>query len=53
MTNICLQYKLDNVVNKYINTYIDIKMKPVDTKSTTCIDFGTVNNEKDPNFVIM
>ena len=27
--------KLDNIVNKYNNTYSTIKMKPVDVKSNT------------------
>ena len=32
--------KLDNIVNKYNNTYHStIKMKPVDVKSSTYIDF--------------
>ena len=32
--------KLDNIVNKYNNTYYNtIKMKPVDVKSSTYIDF--------------
>ena len=43
--------KLDKVVNKYNNTYhITIKMKAVNVKSSTYIDFGRKNNEKDPNF---
>ena len=43
--------KLDKVVDKYNNTYhITIKMKAVNVKSSTYIDFGRKNNEKDPNF---
>ena len=43
--------KLDKVVNKYNNTYhITIKMKAVNVKSSTYIDFGRKNNEKEPNF---
>ena len=45
--------KLDNIVNKYNNTYHStIKMKPVDEKSSTYIDFSKYNNEKDPKFKI-
>ena len=43
--------KLDDIVNKQNNTYHrTIKMKPVDIKSSTFIDFGVENNEKDPKF---
>ena len=32
--------KLDDIVNEYNNTYHrTIKMKPVDVKDSTCIDF--------------
>ena len=45
--------KLDNIVNKYNNTYHrKIKMKPVDVKSSTDIDFDKENNEKDPKFKV-
>ena len=45
--------KLDDVVNKYSNTYNGtIKMKPVDTKSKTYINSSKVINDKDPNFKI-
>ena len=45
--------KLDNIFNKYNNTYHrTIKVKPVDVKSSTYIDFGIENNEKDPKFKI-
>ena len=41
--------KLEVIVNKYKNTYHStIKMKLVDVKSGTYIDFGKENNEKDP-----
>ena len=44
--------KLDDIVNKY-NTYQStIKMKSVDVKSSTYIDFGTENNDKDPKFKV-
>ena len=40
--------KLHNKVNKQNNTYCSvIKMKPVDVKSSTYIDFIKENNEKD------
>ena len=43
--------KLDNIVNKYSNTYPNsTKMKPVDVKSSTYIDFGIENNDKYPKF---
>ena len=46
-------YKLDDIVNIYNNTYYSaIKMKPVDVKSNTYIDFNSKNNEEDPKFVI-
>ena len=39
--------KLDDIVNKYNNTYhITIKMKPVDVKTSICIDFNKNNNIK-------
>ena len=43
--------KLDNIVNKYNNTYRNtIKMKPVDVKSSTYIDSSKDDNESDPKF---
>ena len=45
--------KLDDVVNKYNNTYHStIKMKPVDAKSKTYIDFNKENNMEGPNFKV-
>ena len=45
--------KLDDIVNKYNNTYHStIKMKPVDVKSNTYIDFNKETNIKDPKFNI-
>ena len=45
--------KLDNIVNKYNNTYHSIiKMKPVDVKSSTYIDSSKDDNENDPKFKI-
>ena len=43
--------KLDNIVNEYNNTYHrTIKMKPVDVKDNTYIDFKKEVNVKDPKF---
>ena len=45
--------KLDNVVNKYKNTYhIIIKMKPINVKSSTYIGFGLENHDKDRKFKV-
>ena len=45
--------KLDNIVNKYNNTYHStIKMKPVDVKSNTYIDFSKEINDENPKFKI-
>ena len=45
--NVCIG-KLHDIVNKYNNTYITIKMKPVDVKSSTYIDFNEENNKEGP-----
>ena len=46
--------KLDDIVNKYNNTYHDtIKMKPVDVKSNTYIDSSNVINDKNPNLKLV
>ena len=45
--------KLDNIVSEYNNTYHrTIKMKPVDVKDNTYIDFKKEVNNKDPNFKV-
>ena len=45
--------KLDDIVNKYNNTYQSIiKIKPVDVKSNTFLNSSKEINEKDPNFKI-
>ena len=45
--------KLDVIVKDYNNTYhTSIKMKPVDVKDNTYIDFTKEVNEKDPKFKI-
>ena len=45
--------KLDNIVDEYNNTYPrTIKMKPVDIKDNTYIDFNKEVNDKDPKFKV-
>ena len=45
--------KLGNIVKKYNSTYhITIKMKHVDVKSKTHINFNKENNHKDPKFKV-
>ena len=45
--------KLDDVVDGYNNTYHrTIKMKPVDVKDNTYIDFKKEVNDKDPKFKV-
>ena len=44
--NVCID-KLDDIANKYNNTYHStIKMKPVNVKSSTYIDFNKKNNKE-------
>ena len=46
--------KLDDIVNKYNNTYHStIKMKHVDLKSRTYIDFSKEINDKDLNLKLV
>ena len=45
--------KLDDIVNEYNNRYHrTIKMKPVDVKDNTYIDFKKEVNDKDPKFKV-
>ena len=45
--------KLDDIVNEYNNTYHrTIKMKPVDVKDNTYIDFKKEGTEKNPKFKV-
>ena len=45
--------KLDDIVHEYNNTHhITIKMKPVDVKDDTYIDFKKDVNDKDPKFKV-
>ena len=50
--SICID-KLDDIVNEYNNAYNrTIKMKPVNVKDNTYIDFEKKVNDKDPKFKI-
>ena len=45
--------KLDDIVNNFHNTYHNtFKMKSVDTKSTTCVDFNKGNSKEDAKFKV-
>ena len=45
--------KLDDIINEYNNTHHrTIKMKPVDVKDNTYIDFKKEVNDKDPKFKV-
>ena len=45
--------KLDDIVGEYNNTYHrTIKMKPVDVKDNTYIDFKKEINDRDPKFKV-
>ena len=45
--------KLDDIVDEYNNTcHRTIKMKPVDVKGNTYIDFEKEVNDKDPKFKV-
>ena len=46
--------KLDDIVNEYSNAYHrPTKMKPVDVKDNTYIDFDKEVNDKDTNFKLV
>ena len=45
--------KLDDIVNRYNNTYITVKMKPVDVKDNTYIDSSKEVDDKDPKFKVV
>ena len=45
--------KLDDVVSKYNNTYSTIKMKSVDLKSSTNIDFSKEINDEIPSLKLV
>ena len=43
--------KLDNIVNKYDNTYYTtLTMNPIDVKPSSYIDFHVEQNDKKPKF---
>ena len=43
--------KLDDIANEFNNPHPGrIKMKPIDVKPSSYIDFDAENNNKDPNF---
>ena len=45
--------KLDDIANEYNNTkHITTKMKPIDVKNNTYIDFGKEVNDNDPKFKV-
>ena len=44
--------ELDDIVDEYNNTYRTIKMRPVDVKDNTYIDFEKEVNDKDPKFKV-
>ena len=45
--------KLDDIVNEYNNTkHRRIKMKPIDVKDNTYIDFSKEVNDNDPKFKV-
>ena len=45
--------KLDDTIKEYNNTYhTSIKMKPVDVKDNTYIDFKKESNDEDPKFKV-
>ena len=42
---------LNDIVNKYNNSYLrTIKMKPIDVKSDSYVEYNVDSNEKDPKF---
>ena len=45
--------KLDDIADEYNNTYHrSIKMKPIDVKNNTYIDFKKKSNDKNPKFKV-
>ena len=48
----CILINIDDIVNEYNNTYRTIKMKPVDVKDHTYIEFGKEVNDKDPKIKV-
>ena len=44
--------KLDDIVHEYNNTHHRTKMKPIDVKDNTYIDFGKEVNDNYPKFKV-
>ena len=44
--------KLDDILNKYNNTYRTIKVKPIDVKDNTYVNIDQEVNDKDPKFKV-
>ena len=44
--------KLDQIIDKYNNTYQTIKTKPADIKEGTYVGFNVEKNNKDPDFIV-
>ena len=45
--------KIADIVNEYFSTCIrTINLKPIDVKSSTCIDFNMEINDKDSRFEV-
>ena len=44
--------KLDDTVNEYNTYHRTIKMKPINVKDNTYINFGKEVNDKDPKFQV-
>ena len=49
--NVCID-NLDDIVDKYNNTYTAIKMKSIGAEKSTYIDFDVANNNKNPKFKV-
>ena len=51
--DVYLMHKLDDIVNKYNNTYCrTIKMKRININPSIYIDFDKENNKRDPKFKV-
>ena len=44
--------KLDQIIDKYNDTYQTIKTKPADIKEGTYVGFNVEKNNKDPDFIV-
>ena len=51
--NVYIHKLVNEIINEYNNTYVrTIKMKPVDVKDNTYIDFKKEVNDKNPKFKV-